>query len=65
MKRLSFFRRNAGGDAGGSEHFQIEFWDRVFMMLLYDSGVWAQDVLDIKLQDLRITGDNRYVVFTG
>ena len=41
------------------------FRDLVFMILLYDSGARVQEVLDIRLQDLRITGDNRYVVLTG
>lgn len=41
------------------------FRDLVFMILLYDSGARIQEVLDIRIQDLRITGDNRYVVLTG
>ena len=37
----------------------------VFMILLYDSGARLQEILDIKLQDLHITGEERYVVVTG
>lgn len=39
--------------------------DLVFMILLYDSGARLQEILDIKLQDLHITGEERYVVVTG
>lgn len=67
MKRLSSFQKKLWRLSWRFRTLliKIEFLDRVFMMLLYDSGVWIQNVLGIKLQDLRITGDNRYVVLTG
>lgn len=37
----------------------------VFMILLYDSAARIQEILDVKLQDLHITGDERYIVLTG
>lgn len=39
--------------------------DLVFMILLYDSAARIQEILDVKLQDLHVTGDERYIVLTG
>lgn len=39
--------------------------DLVFMILLYDSGARIQEILDIRLQDLHIASEERYVVLTG
>ncbi len=39
--------------------------DLVFMILLYDSAARIQEILDVKLRDLHIIGDERYIVLTG
>ena len=39
--------------------------DLMFMILLYDSAARIQEILDVKLQDLHITGDERYIILTG
>lgn len=35
------------------------------MILLYDSAARIQEILDLKLQDLHINDNERYVVLTG
>lgn len=39
--------------------------DLVFMILLYDSAARIQEILDLKLQDLHIKDNERYVLLTG
>ena len=39
--------------------------DLVFMILLYDAGARIQEMLDLRLNDLHISSDEKYVVLTG
>lgn len=39
--------------------------DMVFMMLLYDTAARIQEILDIRMQDISLTGDNPYIVLHG
>jgi site-specific recombinase XerD len=39
--------------------------DLVFMILLYDTGVRIQEILDIQLQDVHLSGESSYVLVTG
>lgn len=39
--------------------------DLVFMILLYDTGARIQEMLDLCLNDLHISSDEKYVVLTG
>ena len=39
--------------------------DLFFMILMYDTGARAQEVLDLKLCDIRLDAKNPYVVVTG
>ena len=39
--------------------------DLTLMILLYDSAARIQEILDLKLQDLHINDNERYVVLTG
>ena len=39
--------------------------DLVFMILLYDTGARIQEILDLCLNDLHISSDEKYVVLTG
>lgn len=39
--------------------------DLVFMILLYDASARIQEMLDLRLNDLHISSDEKYVVLTG
>ena len=39
--------------------------DRIFMILLYDTGARIQEMLDIKLADVRLEKENPYIILHG
>ncbi len=39
--------------------------DLMFMILIYDSGARVQEILDLRLNDLHLRSDEKYIILTG
>lgn len=64
---IEFFSENALGAilAAANPFSRKGRRDLVFMILLYDTGARIQEILDLRLSDLCINSDEKYVTLTG
>lgn len=66
-KEIEFFSESALEVilAQPDRHKKNGYRDLFFMILMYDTGARAQEILDLRLCDIRLDADRPYIIITG
>ena len=66
-KEIEFFSESALEVilAQPDRHKKNGYRDLFFMIFMYDTGAWAQEILNLRLCDTRLDADSPYIIITG